>query len=297
MSPTMPRDSIEGRMYNDLRNLAKRNGRDPAEYFTVYALEGFLVRLAQSETGENLVLKGGALMAAYSDRRPTRDIDFSASGFSDDIESCVSLVRSIVAIEHEDGLSFDLEGITAETIRDESDYPGTRIHVSSKLASAKLRFHVDMNFGDPIRPRPTTTALPLLLGGKVEVLAYPLAMILAEKIVTTIDRGTANTRWRDFLDVARIAESQEVKGSDLIVALETVSIYRKVELRPMKRVLDGMAENSQTKWLIWRKKQQLENDSPENFSVLLSDIICFADPAIVGEVKDKRWVPATRIWR
>jgi hypothetical protein len=30
VSPTMPRDTAEGRVYNDLRNLAKRNGRDPA---------------------------------------------------------------------------------------------------------------------------------------------------------------------------------------------------------------------------------------------------------------------------
>jgi hypothetical protein len=32
MSPTVPGDTIEGRVYNDLRNLAKRKGRDPSEY-------------------------------------------------------------------------------------------------------------------------------------------------------------------------------------------------------------------------------------------------------------------------
>ena len=66
MTPTTPRDTIAGRYYNDLRNHANRNGRDPAEYFTFYALEGFLARLAQSTLCVTLVLKGGVLMAAYS---------------------------------------------------------------------------------------------------------------------------------------------------------------------------------------------------------------------------------------
>ena len=46
MSPTTPRNTFEGSVYNDLRNLAKRKERNPAEYFTLYALEGFLARLA-----------------------------------------------------------------------------------------------------------------------------------------------------------------------------------------------------------------------------------------------------------
>lgn len=49
MTPTVSRESAAGQAYNDLRNLARRNGRDPAEYFTIYALEGFLARLAASD--------------------------------------------------------------------------------------------------------------------------------------------------------------------------------------------------------------------------------------------------------
>jgi hypothetical protein len=39
------RDTQEGRIYFDLRQKAKADGRDLAEYFTLYALEGFLRRL------------------------------------------------------------------------------------------------------------------------------------------------------------------------------------------------------------------------------------------------------------
>ena len=41
MTPPAPsRDTSAGRAYNDLRNPARKQKRDPAEYITLYALEG-----------------------------------------------------------------------------------------------------------------------------------------------------------------------------------------------------------------------------------------------------------------
>jgi hypothetical protein len=82
MTPMPSHETEEGRAYLALRQLAKQNGRDTAEYFAFYALEGFLLRLSKSAHARDFVLKGGVLMAAFAARRPTRDIDFSASGFS-----------------------------------------------------------------------------------------------------------------------------------------------------------------------------------------------------------------------
>ena len=46
MTPPSPsRDTPAGRAYNDLRNLARRQNRDPAEYMTLYALEVSLLSL------------------------------------------------------------------------------------------------------------------------------------------------------------------------------------------------------------------------------------------------------------
>ncbi|WP_371327807.1 nucleotidyl transferase AbiEii/AbiGii toxin family protein [Modestobacter sp. DSM 44400] len=36
------------------------------------------------------------------------------------------------------------------------------------------------------------------LGGQIELLGYPLPMVLAEKVVTAAQRGTASTRGRDL---------------------------------------------------------------------------------------------------
>ncbi len=296
MTPTIPRDDVAGRAYNDVRNLAKRNGRDPAEYFTSYALEGFLTRLVKSDYGNKLVLKGGVLMATFSERRPTRDIDLAAFGFPNNREECEKRIREIAAIEYSDGLIFDLESIAGEAIRDQADYQGIRVSLTARLATANIPFHVDMNFGDPIDPQPTATALPLLLGGTIEILAYPLTMLLAEKIVTIIDRGTANTRWRDFLDVITISEKCAVDGDELITSIETVSSYREVQLKTLATVLDGMNRIVQPRWSQWRKKQGLEATSPETFADLTTKLIAFADPIIAGATRGTTWNPQQRCW-
>ena len=78
---------------------------------------------------------------------------------------------------------------------------GVRVTLGGVLSRATFQLHVDINVGDPIWPEPEEIRLPRLLEGELIVRGYSLAMVLAEKIVTAIARGSANTRWRDFVDI------------------------------------------------------------------------------------------------
>lgn len=60
------RATVDGRAYLDLRSLAHSQHRPTDELQQLYALEGFLARLAESPHAEQLVLKGGVLLAASS---------------------------------------------------------------------------------------------------------------------------------------------------------------------------------------------------------------------------------------
>lgn len=296
MSPGPTRQTLAGRVYNDLRNLARSQARDPAEFFELYALEGFLVRLAASRYARDLVLKGGVLLAAFAVRRPTRDVDLSATGFPNDIDEVEHRVREILAVDVEDGLEIDDGAIRSEVIRDEADYTGVRVHLLARLAKAEIAFHVDVNFGDPIWPAPQETTVPRLLGGEVHLLGYPPHMVLAEKIVTAIDRGQANTRWRDFVDIASISQTQTVAEHDLTTALRTVAEHRHVELRPLSDTLAGMATGAQARWAAWRRKQRLTSTTPEAFQDLLDQVIVFADPVLDGSAHSHTWQPLSRAW-
>ncbi len=70
MSAPPSRHDAAGRAYNDLRNKARAPHRPTQELLQLYLLEAFLRRLAGSGHRENLVLKGGVLLAALGDRVP-----------------------------------------------------------------------------------------------------------------------------------------------------------------------------------------------------------------------------------
>ena len=294
--PTPSRETSAGRAYNDLRNLARKDGRDPAEYFTFYALEGFLVRLAASRFASDFVLKGGVLMAAFADRRPTRDIDFAARGFSSDIVEVEERIRSVLTVPADDGLAFELDSVHGESIRDEADYNGVRVRIGARLATARIALHVDVNFGDPVWPGPTEAALPLILGGELPLLGYPDHMVLAEKIVTAVERGEQNTRWRDFTDIAGIARSRRIDGVALQEAIAVVATYRHVVLQPLAPLLEEMSDQAQRKWEVWRRKQRLEESAPLSFRELLESCLAFAEPALTTAVAGQTWNPSTYAW-
>lgn len=61
--PNPSRDTTAGRVFNDLRNLARRTRRNTDELLLAYVLERFLYRISLIAP-EHFVLKGGFLAAA-----------------------------------------------------------------------------------------------------------------------------------------------------------------------------------------------------------------------------------------
>lgn len=271
------RSTAAGTAYLDLRKLARDTERPTDELLQLYALEGFLDRLTASQHAQHLILKGGVLLAAFDTRRPTRDIDFAAVDIDADLASLRGITNEILTISLDDGLEFDLAATTIEPIREEDIYAGARAKISGTLSTARIKFHVDFNIGDPLWPGPQTIQLPRLLGGPpISIIGYRVELVLAEKIVTALQRGTANTRWRDFVDIAELS-SREINSDDLTESIKRVAAYRQVELSPLSEALSGFAELAQSRWSAWRRKQRL-NHTPESFADLLEVVTAFSDP-------------------
>ncbi|GAA2507480.1 nucleotidyl transferase AbiEii/AbiGii toxin family protein [Streptomyces thermolineatus] len=291
------RSTPAGRAYLDLQNLARRLRRPTDELHQLYALEGFLSRLAASEHADRLVLKGGVLLAAYETRRPTRDVDLYARQVPNDIPTVLRTVREIAALPQDDGLDLAPETATAESIRDEDEYSGVRVTLTGRLSAARIAFHVDVNVGDPVQPAPRRVVLPRLLGGRLEVTGYPLPMVHAEKIVTAVQRGAGNTRWRDFADVHALCLRHVVDGDELRRSVVTVSEHRRVVLTPLATALAGYPAVAQAKWAAWRRRQRLDDRLPEEFADVLGTVAAFADPVLTGRTSGLSWDPGALSWR
>jgi len=285
-----------GQAYLDLRTKARGDRRPVDELLQLYVLESFLARLAESRFADQLVLKGGVLLAAFGERRPTRDIDLQAQALDNDAEIIRAVICEVAALRLDDGVVFDVDGATAAVIRDEGAYSGVRVTMKAELATARPHFHVDVNVGDPIVPAPEDLHLPRLLGGAVVVRGYPLVMGHAEKIVTAVARGTVNTRWRDFADISLLSRRHSLAGAGLTASVRQVARHRQVELVPLARALDGYGEIGQARWAAWRRKQQLEERLPDEFAEVVSAVVAFADTAVSGSVRGLSWDPSAGSW-
>jgi hypothetical protein len=248
------------------------------------------------------VLKGGVLLAAYGLRRPTTDIDGAALQTPKEVEDIRQFVAEVASTalpaELDDGLTFDLNNVTAEAIRDEDKYSGVRVRLLTRLASAREPFHVDVSIGDPIWPGPAEISLPRLLGQEpIQLRGYPMEMVLAEKIVTALERGSASTRWRDFGDIFVVTGQRAFRAGGIQQALQAVANYRQVELASLDDALDGYAEIGQPRWAAWRRKLQLTQTLPEQFDHTLESLRAFANPIITGSATDQAtWDPVRRAW-
>jgi hypothetical protein len=294
--------TVDGHAFLSLRALAKKDGRTSAEYLRLYALEGFLARLNASAHADDLVLKGGVLLAAYALRRPTADIDFAAQNRSNEVEEVRNLVIEIAQIQlagnADDGLTFDTNTVTAELIREQNEYSGVRVSLRAHLATAVEPFHIDVNVGDPIWPAPGEVLLPKLLGGEIRLLGYPMTMVLAEKAVTALQRSTANTRWRDFGDIYQLTGRHSYTKVMARGALMEVARYRGVELTALRPALEGFAELGQTRYIRWRDRLMLGDRLPDSFAEVLDALFVYVDPLVFEDElsESATWDPLRRSW-
>lgn len=134
------------RVNRQLQNLAREHhGRNTQALQVLYAIEGFLRRLSISTYREQLVLKGGMLLAVLDARRMTRDADLSVDGIANEEESVARIVAEIATttVPESDGVLFDPTSITTEAMREGASYPGVRVKLPAAIGAARLVVALD----------------------------------------------------------------------------------------------------------------------------------------------------------
>ena len=121
-------------------------------------------------------------------------------------------------------------------------------------------------------------------------------MVFAEKIVTAAQRGTVNTRWRDYADIALLSAAHDVNGDELAASIDVVATHRNAPLTPLDEALASYAEIAQNKWSAWVRKQRLSDRLDQDFASVLQDVFTFAGPAVSGAIKGRTWVHFVDLW-
>ncbi|MFS8101317.1 nucleotidyl transferase AbiEii/AbiGii toxin family protein [Lentzea alba] len=294
------KDSPAGRAYLDLQNRARRDRRPTEELLTLYVLERWLARLAESTHAGRFVLKGGVLLAVFDARRPTVDADLLARNLPNDEASVVARVVEVaeLAIEPDDGVRFRTGTTVAQTIRDDDLYSGVRIGMECELATAKVKLRLDVNFGDPVTPAPRTLELPSQRPGvpSVPVLGYPVETVLAEKSSTAIALGDTSTRVRDYVDLYTLTGRQTLSYEAVRAALNATTSHRGVELLPLSEVLREFVSLREAAYHAFKRRLGADGAHlPGSFGDVVAAVIEFVDPLAAGDAREA-WHPDARKW-
>lgn len=198
-------ESIRQRLRNELR----ARGEDVTHGLQRYAVERFLYRLGQSQHRERFVLKGATLFAIWGTAyRPTRDIDFTGYGSAEPADVIRDFCEICETADAVDQLVFDAANITAEPIRDGSEYDGLRIRIRALLGDSDITVQIDVGFGNAIVPGPEETEYRTILGDPPpRILAYPRESVVAEKLNAMVTLGERNSRYKDFYDLHAMANA------------------------------------------------------------------------------------------
>lgn len=295
------RDSPAGRAYLDLQNRARAEKRGTQELLTLYAVERWLARLSASPYADHFILKGGMLLAAFGARRPTADADTLARNFANDEVTVAARVIDIAnhPMGHDDGIVFLVDTVRSRVIRDEELYSGVRITMDCAVATARIKLRLDINFGDPVTPKPELVDLPALRDGDpaIHVLGYPIETVLAEKIATAIALGPANTRVRDFADVYTLTGMHSVTHAATRAALLATAAHRGTALIPMSDALGNLVELRARTYAAYRSALGPDRAHlPDDFDVVVRAVATFADRLVEPDGQSLHWNPRIRDW-
>lgn len=208
-----------------LVNLMNETGYKYMYLLARYFNERLLYRVSVSQYKDNFLLKGGSLLYALDglEARPTVDVDFMADRISRDRETLTGVFKQIVAIGcDEDGVLFDTESIKTEPITVDKKYPGLRFYVTAHMDTIVHSMSIDIGFGDVVSPYPMAIDFPLLLPNlpSVNLQAYSLETVVAEKFHTMIDRDETNSRMKDFFDCYQLLTQRNLSDETLFEAIK-----------------------------------------------------------------------------
>lgn len=218
-----------------IRNLAKNNNLSSQEVLQMFLFERFLERLSKSEYRSNFVIKCGFLVSSLIgiNNRTTMDMDSTIKGLPLTEENITKVVNSIINIEVNDGIQFEIKDVNY--IRESDEYENFRVSLVANIGKTKNPMKLDLTTGDAITPREIEYSYPCIFNeNDIRVFAYPIETIIAEKYESIIKRNITTTRMRDFYDLYAL---YNLKKSEIDIDILSTAIKRTSSKRESSQIM------------------------------------------------------------
>lgn len=244
-----------------IRNLSKEKAADAQILMRNYMMERFLERVSMSVYKDKFILKGGMLVAAMVglDARSTMDMDATIKDAPVNIDKTTNIMKDIISIYIDDGVKFQINRVSE--IMDVAEYPGVRVSMVALFDGITTPLKIDISTGDAVIPKEIRYSFRMMFEERsINIWAYNLETIMAEKLETIIVRTITNTRIRDFYDIFILMKlyGGDLNFVDLHKALIATAVKRNSEklLSDAESVFNEVENNSvmQKLWKDYCKK-------------------------------------------
>ena len=119
-----------------------------------------------------------------------------------------NILNEIFNIDLDDGVTFEFTNI--KEIRQEDEYGGYRVSLNAKFDKLVVPMKLDITTGDVIVPKEVNYKFGLMFEDRsIEILAYNMETVIADKFETIISRNVDTTRARDFYDIYILWTTQQ----------------------------------------------------------------------------------------
>ena len=146
------------------------------------------------------------------------------------MDSIRNIFEEILSIDIDDNVNFEIVNI--KDIRLEDEYGGFRINVKGTFYKIKTNFFIEITTGDIITPREIKYKYNSIFEDKkINIMAYTIETIIAEKFQSIISKNITTTRAKDFYDLYMLLSNHkdDINNRNLVKAIENTFNKRNTE--------------------------------------------------------------------
>ena len=261
-----------------IKKKSKGNNNLAHHLHQMFFFEHVLMRLEKSNYKNNIILKGGVLLSSIigEDLRTTKDIDATLKSLPLSIESVKNIFEEILSINIEDNVNFEI--VSIKDIRLEDEYGGFRINVKGTFDKIRTNFFIEITSGDIITPREIKYEYNSIFEDKkINIMAYTIETIIAEKFESIISKNVTTTRAKDFYDIFKKKKKnrKNINNKNLVKAIENTFNKRntKFDLDYFKEIIELLKESNALRKVFSDYQQKLEYTKNINYDDTVKSII------------------------
>lgn len=263
------------KLNNIIKQKAKKNNNLAHHLHQMFFFEHVLMRLEKSKYKYNIILKGGVLLSSIigENLRTTKDMDTTLKSLPLSIDSIKNIFEEILSIDIKDNVNFEI--VSIKDIRLEDEYGGFRINVKGIFDKIKTNFFIEITTGDIITPREIEYQyFSIFEDKKINIMAYTIETIIAEKFNSIICRNVTSTRAKDFYDLYMLMNKQNINEENLVIAIKNTFKNRNTEfnINKFKEIISLIKDSKNLKNVYFNYQEKLEYTKNVSFDDTINSI-------------------------